>query len=223
MIINLIRHSTTITNELGLPSGVSDDQPLSETGVKIIEDLKAQNIYPEEPGELYGSPLKRSYQTLEVIYPGKEVHKSPYLLERNFGILERMSKEEFAEYCKDHFPPDNGQESEEELADIPEGGESTLMVIERTRRDFPKLVDEFIEKGYDLVTICGHGAYIRDMAHAFGLPVMGALRGDAFLDNGKGVTLDVKRTEDGLDMNIIGCIGGETVEDVVIDYMKRYK
>ncbi|MBR2577688.1 MAG: histidine phosphatase family protein, partial [Erysipelotrichaceae bacterium] len=73
MKINIIRHSTTLRNEEGLATGPGIDVPLSPKGIRIIEDLKAQGIYPEEPGVLYGSALSRTVETLNIIYPGRAV------------------------------------------------------------------------------------------------------------------------------------------------------
>ncbi len=222
MKIKIIRHSTTLRNEEGLATGPGIDVPLSPTVIKIIEDLKAQGIYPEEPGVLYGSALSRTVETLNIIYPGREVIQRACLNERDHGILEFMNREEYDRYLYEQDFFKNMRDTDLDWA--PEGGESTRQVIERARRDMPKLVDEFIENGYDLVTICGHGAYIRDMFHAFGVPELGEIRSDAFLDNGKGVTLNVeKKGDDDLKMEVVGIIGGKTIKDVQIDYINRYR
>ena len=221
MRINIIRHSTTKRNEEGLATGPGLDVPLSPRGIKIIKDLKAQGIYPEEPGALYGSALSRTVETLNIIYPGREVTQRACLNERNHGILEFMEKEEYHKWLYE----EGGYEgmSDKDLDWAPPGGESTRQVMERAKRCFPKLVDEFIEKGYDLVTICTHGAFIRDMFCAYNVPVLGEIRADAFLDNGKGVTLEVEKDGDDIRMEVVGAIGGDTVKDVLIDYMSRYK
>ena len=224
MRINLIRHSTTSANEEGLVSGCRVDRSLSPQGIKIIEDLKAQGIYPEDPGVLYASGMKRAIETIQLIYPGREVHKRPGINERDFGDLEYYTREEALEYNRTHpWMHADSSEADEDLDYKPNNGESTREVIERTKREFPKLVDEFIEKGYDLVTICGHGAFFRDMAYAYKLPVLGGLGPDKFLDNGKGVKLEVEKDGDDLDIKIVGFIGGEKAEDVLINYITRYK
>ena len=222
MKINIIRHSTTTANEEGLPCGVLVDYSLTSTGAKIIEDLVKQGIYPEDPGVLYASKMSRTVQTLNIIYPGKEVHQTPMLNERGFGEIEFYTKEQYDEY---NSKTETGLDGYDEVnIDIqPKGGESTRQVIERAKRDWPKLIDEFYKNGYELVTICSHGAFIRDMAYAFGLSEIGKLRTDCFLDNGKGVTLDVEKNGDDLKMKIVGYIGGEKAKDVVIDYFNRYK
>ena len=222
MRINLIRHSATVANELGMPCGTVIDYPLSQIGIKIIEDLVRQGIYPKEPGVLYASALSRTVQTLNIIYPGKKIHQTAMLNERSFGEVELYTKEQFEEYNKEY---NYGLQGIEEVnIDIqPKGGESTRQVIARAKRDWPILVDEFFDKGYELVTICSHGSFIRDMAYVYGLSEIGQLRGDFFLDNGKGVALDVEKKGDELKMKIVGYIGGEKPQDVLIDYINRYK
>ena len=91
MIINLIRHSTTAANELGILSGARIDLPLSPQGIRIIEDLIAQDIYPKDPGVIYASELKRAVETIQLIYPGREVIRRAILNERDFGDLEYLS------------------------------------------------------------------------------------------------------------------------------------
>ena len=221
MRINIIRHSTTLRNEQGLATGQGLDVSLSPTGIRIIEDLKAKGIYPEEPGALYASMYCRTVETLNIIYPGREVTQRACLNERNHGILEYMEKEEYDRWLYE----EGGFEkmSDTDLDWAPEGGESTRQVMERAKRELPVLYDEFVEKGYDLVTICTHGAFLRDMFCAYGVPVLGEIRADAFLDNGKGVILEVDKDGDGLKMEVVGAIGGETVKNVLIDYLNRYK
>ena len=221
MRINIIRHSITARNEQGLATGPGIDISLSPAGIRMIEDLKAQGIYPEDPGVLYGSALRRTVETLNIIYPGREVIQRAWLNERDHGILEFMDRAEYDEYLKTQAGLSGMIDDNIDWA--PENGESTGQVVERARRDFPKLVDEFIAKGYDLVTICSHGAFIRDMLHAFDVPVFGEIRSDTFLDNGKGVKLDVEKDGDGLTMKVVGLIGGERPEDVLINYMEKYK
>lgn len=221
MRINFIRHSTTRANEEGRISGARVDLPLSPKGIKIIEDLKAQGIYPEDPGVIYASALKRAAETIQIIYPGREVHRDAGLNERDFGDLETMSKEDADRYVREHFITDDS-EQEEDLNNAPPNGESTRQVADRSKKVFRRLVKEFREKGYETVTICGHGAYLRDFAFAYGLPVLGEIKSDRYLDNGKGFTLEVDDSEDPK-IKVVGYIGGETARDVLIDYVNRYK
>ncbi|MBR3227335.1 MAG: histidine phosphatase family protein [Erysipelotrichaceae bacterium] len=219
MRINIIRHSTTARNEQGLATGPGIDISLSPAGIRTIEELKARGIYPEEPGALYGSGLIRTVETLKIIYPDREVTQRPCLNERDHGIFEFMDKEEYDRYLLEH--PGVAAKFDSDIDWAPENGESTRQVVERARKGFPELVDEFMAKGYDTVTICSHGAYIRDMLHAFNVPVFGELKSDTYLDNGKGLTLEVEKEGDSLKMKVVGLIGGERAEDVLIDYLKK--
>ncbi|MBR0462523.1 MAG: histidine phosphatase family protein [Erysipelotrichaceae bacterium] len=224
MRINLIRHSTTAANEMGIVSGARIDLPLSPQGVKIIEDLKAQGIYPEEPGVIYASELKRAIETIQIIYPSREIHKRAILNERDFGDLEYYTKEQSKEYIKKSFviDPVTGR-AREDMDNVPPNGESIRQLNLRARKAFNELYDEFKEKGYELVTICGHGSLFRSFAYEYDLPGLGGLGVDKFLDNGKGFMMDVEKKDGDLDIKVAGFIGGNTAKDVLIDYMKRYE
>ena len=223
MIINLIRHSTTAANELGILSGARIDLPLSPQGIRIIEDLIAQDIYPEEPGVIYASELKRAVETIKLIYPDREVITRAILNERDFGDLEYLSAEESKEALNSTFVynPETGQ-MEEDADYVPPNGESIRQLNVRARKTFIELYDEFREKGYELVTICGHGSLFRSFAYEYDLPVLGGLGMDKFLGNGKGFTMEVEKKGDDLDIKVIGYIGGDKAEDVLINYATHY-
>ena len=224
MRIHLIRHSTTAANEMGIVSGARIDLPLSPQGRKIIEDLKAQDIYPKDPGVIYASELKRAIETIQIIYPNREVHKRAILNERDFGDLEYYTKEQSKEQIKNSFVTDpiTGR-TREDIDYIPPNGESVRQLNERARRAFNELYDEFKEKGYELVTICGHGSHFRSFAYDYDLPGLGGLGPDKFLDNGKGFMMEVEKKDGDLDIKVVGFIGGEKASDVLINYLTRYE
>ncbi len=94
MRIILIRHGLTRANEKHLYCG-SSDLPLSEAGIKGINERAAKGIYPPPDGcELYTSGLLRAEQTFSLIY-GAAVHKTDERLrELDFGDFELLTYDE---------------------------------------------------------------------------------------------------------------------------------
>ena len=210
MIISLIRHSTTLFNEIGMPSGGMVDCPLSEKGIELIKELKEKGIYDKDPGVLYCSSLIRSRQTLNIIYPGEIVYGRKELDEYHFGEMElQENTEKLKEWLTLHPFPTMWTDYEFK----PIGGESINEFIARVRKDFRKLYDEFTDKGYKKVTICGHGAYFKAMYKAFNNPFnLDPL--NYFVYNGMGVTYDVKLINDELIFEPLGFIGGNSITEV---------
>ena len=215
MILNLIRHSITRYNEDMLCSGALVDSPLSEKGIQLIKDLIAKDIYPRDPGVLYCSELIRTRQTLDLIYPDREKISSPYLKEIVFGEIEYCdTKEKLAEYRKAH-PAGPGQGLWQDYDYKMIGGESTNEFVARVARDFPKLYAEFEEKGYDKVTIGGHGGYFRALSLIYDIPDRHYEGQGYFFNNGMGRTYEVHREGDTLKFEPLGFIGGDKLEDII--------
>lgn len=91
--IHLIRHGMTYANENKLYCGKTD-LPLSEKGVKEIENLKSRGIYPKNLNLFLSSGLFRTTQTIECIYGSVNYKTIPELEEYNFGQFEMKSYEE---------------------------------------------------------------------------------------------------------------------------------
>lgn len=107
--IHLIRHG------LEKPEGViryvgKTDLPLTARGKEQIKALDNQGIYPYAQ-RLYSSPLKRCVETLEIIYPEKEITTVPGLCECDFGKFENKTAEElkddpaFSDWLSGGCPP----------------------------------------------------------------------------------------------------------------------
>ena len=119
--IHLIRHG------LEKPEGViryvgKTDLPLTARGKEQIKELDGQGIYPYAE-RLFSSPLKRCVETLEIIYPNKEITAVPELCECDFGEFENKTAEElkgnpaFARWLSGECPP---------------GGETTDAFVKRS-------------------------------------------------------------------------------------------
>ena len=72
--IVLIRHGITEGNELRVYYG-STDVSLSERGMRLLREQKAQGMYPEsEDAQYFTTGMLRTEQTLEILY-GKQEHE----------------------------------------------------------------------------------------------------------------------------------------------------
>ena len=217
MILRFIRHSFTRYNEEGLSSGGSVNSPLSFKGRRLIENLKEEGIYPEDPGVIYCSKLIRTRETLEIIYPDSVIHETALLNERIFGRVELMDREENQRYIKEN---PKFTEIWEDRDYVPEGGESANMFISRVKRDFNILFDEFLAENYDTVTIGCHGAYYKALSILYGLDPDNGYGDYYFLQNGKGTICEAEKKENGLVLKIAGYIGGNSLNEVG-EYIKK--
>lgn len=92
--IHLIRHGITEGNQRRLYYGASDI-PLAEEGIEELKKLAEAGIYPPaEGGDFYTTGLKRTEQTLAIIYGEREHDVIPQLKEMEFGDFEMKSYED---------------------------------------------------------------------------------------------------------------------------------
>ena len=91
--IYLIRHGSTEANEKGLYCGRGLDIPLSPDGTNGLNRLLDTGIYPYVD-ELYTSPMQRSIETANILYPGQPQIIMDGLAEAAFGPFEGRSLDE---------------------------------------------------------------------------------------------------------------------------------
>lgn len=92
--ILLIRHSLTEANEKGLYCGKTD-LPLSTKGKTLAADLaKERNYKAEAYCSFFTSGMKRTDETLELLFGNVEFEAVSELREMNFGDFEMFSYEE---------------------------------------------------------------------------------------------------------------------------------
>ncbi len=152
MKVYLIRHGKTVANENWLYCGQTD-VPLTEAGIEELKEKRKRGGYPSVDGfKVYTSGLKRTEQTLEVLFGNLPHTALPDMMEINFGDFEMKSYEmmkedpEYIEWC----------EGDNE-ANIPpgEGAESGYMMQERVFKCF----DGLLAKGEDFLLV-SHGGPI---------------------------------------------------------------
>lgn len=160
--IHLIRHGITQGNLDGTYVG-HKDIPVCEEGIKNLEQMKEQMIYPEAP-VLFCSPLLRCRQTSGVLFPDKEPIIINELIEYNFGEFEGKSADEMK----------NDEVFKEWLSGgvdaAPPFGESNGEFGARISGAFEKIVEGLMKTGVTEATIVTHGGVIMGLMSHFALP-----------------------------------------------------
>jgi len=92
MTIHIVRHGKTVANEQKLYCGATDIS-LSENGIAELNEFRQMRIYPHMPQIFFTSGLKRTEETLDILYG--TVPRAPLLnlAEFNFGCFEMKSYE----------------------------------------------------------------------------------------------------------------------------------
>lgn len=157
MRVYLLRHGETAWNAQGCYLGRTD-LPLTPAG---REALSPADFVPER---VYVSPLRRTAETAELLFPGAEQVVVPDLQEMDFGAFEGRSwrdMEDFAPYrewvdgnCRGPIPD----------------GESMENFSERTCAAFEELMDRAAETGEERLVIVAHGGTQMAVLERFGLP-----------------------------------------------------
>lgn len=132
--ICLIRHGITEGNKNKLYYGFSDI-PLAEEGIDQLKELAASGIYPNGDGaDFYTSGLKRTEQTLELIYGQREHETLKNLREMNFGDYEMKSHGELKDLEEYRM-----WKSDDVGSLAPPNGESLMAFYKRAVRGFEDL------------------------------------------------------------------------------------
>lgn len=157
MRVYLLRHGETAWNAQGRYLGRTD-LPLTPLG---REALGRADFAPER---VYVSPLRRTAETAEILFPGAEQATVPDFREMDFGVFEGRSwrdMEDFAPYrewvdgnCRGPIPD----------------GESMERFCARTCAAFGDLMDQAAEAGEALLAIVAHGGTQMAVLERFALP-----------------------------------------------------
>ena len=142
MSVYLIRHGKTVANERRLYCG-STDIGLSEAGRAELESL----AYAISPAQFVTSGMKRTNETLQILFGNVPFSTDPRFREVDFGQFEMKSYE----LLKDE-PAYQAWLTGDNEANTPPGGESGIQMTRRVLAAFSQLPD-----GTALVT---HGGVI---------------------------------------------------------------
>ncbi|MBR6811774.1 MAG: histidine phosphatase family protein [Oscillospiraceae bacterium] len=148
--VHLIRHARTEANDSYRYCGWTDLE-LSRRGREELSELIANKKYPPLAKNVFTSGLKRTEQTLEMIYGEVEHCIEPDLKEMHFGDFEMHTYEELLsdERYIEWISGDNE-------ANVCPGGESGNIMTKRALRAFERILKECEGD----VTIVTHGGVI---------------------------------------------------------------
>lgn len=180
MTVYLLRHGETEFNAQRRYLGRTD-LPLSPKG---REELVRADFSPKA---VYISPLCRTAQTAEILFPEAERQVVPDFREMDFGIFEGRSAAEMAEDPAYRQWVDGSC-----LGPVP-GGESRAVFSERTCAAFAALLDGATAAGEDQLVIVAHGGTQMAVMERFARP-----RQDYYTwlgPNGGGYVLDASNWE----------------------------
>lgn len=154
----LLRHGRTEANDRRLYCG-STDLPLSEGGRAALLALKAAGGYPPLEGfRVVTSGMKRTEETLSLLYGETPHEREPDLREMDFGAFEMRGYEEL----KDD-PSYRAWCSGDNMDNTAPGGESGRAMAERAAACFSRLRCE----GRDLCIVTHGGVIAAIMASLF--------------------------------------------------------
>ena len=91
--ITFIRHGMTDGNQERRYIGQLDDPVLNPTGIRQLEDARANKRYPKADA-LYVSPLRRCTETAQLLYPMLVPVVLPSLTELDFGAFDGKNYEQ---------------------------------------------------------------------------------------------------------------------------------
>ena len=158
--ISLIRHGKTFANEKKLYYGFSDIE-LSENGIKELEKLKEKVNY--EKGQLFiTSGLKRTIQTLNILFGNVDYMVNEHFKEMNFGDFELKSYEQLKEN-KDYLKwIENIEEN------VVPNGKTKKQFENRVINGFNSLFQNCIKNNIkDIVIVCHSGVISIIMMYLF--------------------------------------------------------
>lgn len=157
MEIYLLRHGETAYNRAGRYQGTCD-LPLSPEGEAAIHQAEIA------PKCVYVSPLMRTKQTAQRIFPGAEQIVVDALIELDFGDFEGRTADEMeADQAYRAWVDRNCR------GDIP-GGENVEAFADRTCAAFAVLVEEALKREEEHLCIVAHGGTQMAIMERYVLP-----------------------------------------------------
>lgn len=153
MILYCIRHGETTYNAEGRLQGQSDIPVLSPLGRRQSE-ATARALIGKPIEALYASPLRRAYETAEIIAKGLplEIRTDPRLKEINVGVFQNQLRADLEKH--------QAEALRQWLSGRPEyvipGGESRAQLACRGREAF----ESIFRSGHENVVVVAHGGLL---------------------------------------------------------------
>lgn len=192
MRVYLLRHGETVWNAQGRYLGRTD-LPLSPEG------REALNRADFTPGRVYVSPLRRTAETAQLLFPGAAQTVIPGFREMDFGVFEGRSWRDMENFAPYREWVDGGCRGP-----IPEG-ESMEQFCARTCAAFEALADRAADAGEERLVVVAHGGTQMAVLERFTLP-----RRDYFFWRGPlggGFVLDGSRWREGRTLTLLDTVG----------------
>ena len=156
--ITILRHGMTDGNSKGKFIGVTDE-PLLEEEKKSLAELK----YPAVEA-VYCSPMTRSVQTAQILYPYVKATVVKQLAERDFGFLEGKTYSELAD-----DPRYKEWSKEGEQLNYPDA-ESISDFTTRCITGLEEIIRDAVKRKITNIAIVAHGGTIMSLLHEYGIP-----------------------------------------------------
>lgn len=186
LIVHFVRHGMTKGNIEGKFIGWTDIL-LVEQGRDELKALKEQFEYPKVD-QVFSSPLVRTRETADILFPDHDPILVPGLKEFYFGDLEAVGTKEIAKQI----------DMNKWIAHEPDcmfpGGESILEARFRVMGAMTRIIHRCIENGYQEVAVIAHGTIIRTLVEAC-LVTTEDMRNFMMTPNGMGLTTTVDTEE----------------------------
>lgn len=164
MKIILLRHGESIDDILNCYGGAAD-YDLSEDGKKTAKEV-AELLKSKQIDAIYSSPLKRAYQTAEIVNNLKQcsILIAKNLYERNsYGVMSGTNKDE----CKKIFgyilKNIEGKAGDYYSDSLVTGAEPLGEFDERVRNGLLEVITDAEKKGYEHIAIVTHGNVTRSI------------------------------------------------------------
>ncbi len=178
--LHFIRHGMTEGNLSGQYIGRTDLE-ITTNGIKELEELKKQGIYPK-CDLVFSSPLRRAVDTAKLIYPEQEVLINHKFIEIDFGTFEGKTPLELKD------DPNYAKWVAGELPGAPEG-ETTVELATRLCEGVNEVVRHMMRQEVHSAAIIMHGGAIMTLLSVAALPR--AKMAEWACGNGRGYTIRI--------------------------------
>lgn len=166
MELYVLRHGTTDWNKRHLLQGDSDI-PLDEEGIRLAEEV-GEALKDTRFDLCYSSPLKRAYQTAELVLGGRglSIIKEPRIQEMNFGDYEGKNVSQTTSTLDPAFLKAMAGDGDMiHHYPVPPHGETVEHILKRTHEFYEELISN-PENEEKRILISTHGAAGRALMHS---------------------------------------------------------
>ena len=161
--VYLLRHGQTQWNAEGNRYCGRTDIPLTETGIRQAEIVRAQ-LVDVKLDAIYSSPLQRAYHTAQIAGGDKKVITDPRLIEADFGKWEGKTK---AEFTKEEPGLWEAWDHDPTISRAGGCGETGSEVVRRVDEFFNDVLQKHV--GTNILVVAHNGVNRLYLAHKLGM------------------------------------------------------